>query len=223
MDPQQRLMLEVAWEALEHAGQAPDRLERSATGVYVGVTSSDYTYLQVQAGDAALYDAHFTSGIAHSVFSGRLSYLLGLQGPSLTIDTACSSSLVAVHLAVQSLRSGECRMALAGGVNLMLAQLDQATLGFALVRHVVDEAELLLIAVDSKWRNKGVGGYLLHNCIKKARNSGMTTLHIEVRENNRAIEFYQRAGFEEIHRRPAYYKGKDGACYDALSFTLLLS
>lgn len=121
MDPQQRLMLEVAWEALEHAGQAPDRLERSATGVYVGVTSSDYTYLQVQAGDAALYDAHFTSGIAHSVFSGRLSYLLGLQGPSLTIDTACSSSLVAVHLAVQSLRSGECRMALAGGVNLMLA------------------------------------------------------------------------------------------------------
>lgn len=109
------------------------------------------------------------------------------------------------------------------GVNLMLAQLDQATLGFALVRHVVDEAELLLIAVDSKWRNKGVGGYLLQNCIKKARNSGMTTLHIEVRENNRAIEFYQRAGFEEIHRRPAYYKGKDGACYDALSFTLLLS
>lgn len=121
MDPQQRLMLEVAWEALEHAGQAPDRLERSATGVFVGVTSSDYTYLQVQAGDASLYDAHFTSGIAHSVFSGRLSYLLGLQGPSLTIDTACSSSLVAVHLAVQSLRSGESRMALAGGVNLILA------------------------------------------------------------------------------------------------------
>jgi len=121
MDPQQRLMLEVAWEALEHAGQAPDRLEHTATGVFVGVTSSDYTYLQVQAGDPSLYDAHFTSGIAHSVFSGRLSYLLGLQGPSLTIDTACSSSLVAVHLAVQSLRRGECRLALAGGVNLILA------------------------------------------------------------------------------------------------------
>lgn len=121
MDPQQRLMLEVAWEALENAGQAPDRLERSATGVYVGVCSSDYVYLQLKAGDPALLDAHFTSGIAHSIFSGRLSYLLGLQGPSLTIDTACSSSLVAVHLAVQALRTRECRMALAGGVNLMLA------------------------------------------------------------------------------------------------------
>jgi acyl transferase domain-containing protein/acyl carrier protein len=121
MDPQQRVMLEVAWEALEHAGQAPSRLERSATGVYFGVCSSDYTYLQLKSGDPSLLDAHFTSGIAHSVFSGRLSYLLGLHGPSLTIDTACSSSLVAVHLAVQALRAKECRMALAGGVNLILA------------------------------------------------------------------------------------------------------
>ncbi len=121
MDPQQRLLLEVTWEALEHAGQAPDRLEKSATGVYIGSCSTDYTYLQVKAGDPTLLDAHFTSGIAHSVLSGRISYLLGLQGPSLTIDTACSSSLVAVHLACQALRSGECRMALAGGVNLILA------------------------------------------------------------------------------------------------------
>ncbi len=121
MDPQQRLLLEVIWEALEHAGQAPDRLERSATGVYVGATSSDYTYLQLKSHDQALLDAHFTSGIAHSIFSGRISYLLGLQGPSVTIDTACSSSLVAVHLACQALRAGECRMALAGGVNLILA------------------------------------------------------------------------------------------------------
>lgn len=109
------------------------------------------------------------------------------------------------------------------GVNLMLAQLDQATLGFALVRHVADEAELLLIAVDPKWRNRGVGALLLSNCIIKARKSGISTLHLEVRENNKAIDFYQRAGFEQIHCRPAYYKGKNGACYDALSFTLLLS
>ena len=121
MDPQQRLMLEVAWEALEHAGLAPDRLQRSPTGVYMAVCSSDYTYLQVKTSDPTLLDAHFTSGIAHSIFSGRLSYLLGLQGPSLTIDTACSSSLVAVHLAVQALRARECRMAIAGGVNLILA------------------------------------------------------------------------------------------------------
>ncbi|CDN87115.1 type I polyketide synthase [Hydrogenophaga intermedia] len=121
MDPQQRLLLEVAWEALEHAGQAPDRLEGSRTGVYVGVTASDYAYLQLMSGDRALLDAHFTSGMAHSIVSGRLSYLLGLQGPSLTLDTACSSSLVAVHLACQALRAGDCRMALAGGVNLILS------------------------------------------------------------------------------------------------------
>jgi len=121
MDPQQRLLLEVAWEALENAGQAPDRLEGTRTGVYVGVTASDYAYMQLMSGDRALLDAHFTSGIAHSIHSGRLSYLLGLQGPSLTLDTACSSSLVAVHQACQALRAGDCRMALAGGVNLILS------------------------------------------------------------------------------------------------------
>ncbi len=121
MDPQQRLLLEVAWEALENAGQAPDRLEGSRTGVYVGMCSSDYAYLQLMSEDRSLLDAHFTSGIAHSIGSGRLSYLLGLQGPSVTLDTACSSSLVAIHLACQALRAGDCRMALAGGVNLILS------------------------------------------------------------------------------------------------------
>lgn len=121
MDPQQRLLLEVGWEALENAGQAPDRLEGSRTGVYIGMCASDYAYLQLMSEDRSLLDAHFTSGIAHSIGSGRLSYLLGLQGPSVTLDTACSSSLVAVHLACQALRAGDCRMALAGGVNLILS------------------------------------------------------------------------------------------------------
>jgi acyl transferase domain-containing protein/acyl carrier protein len=121
MDPQQRLLLEVAWEALENAGEAPDKLCDSRTGVFVGMCKSDYLLLQVKENDPELFDVHYASGNAHSVVSGRLSYLLGLRGPSVTLDTACSSSLVAVHLACQSLRLGECDMAIAGGVNLVLS------------------------------------------------------------------------------------------------------
>jgi 3-oxoacyl-(acyl-carrier-protein) synthase/acyl carrier protein len=121
MDPQQRMFLEVSWEALEHAGQAPDRLFGSQTGVFLGVCTSDYMHLLHAAGDRARIDAYYGTGSAFSVASGRLSYVLGLQGPNLPVDTACSSSLVAVHLAAQSLRAGECRMALAGGVNMLLS------------------------------------------------------------------------------------------------------
>jgi acyl transferase domain-containing protein/NAD(P)-dependent dehydrogenase (short-subunit alcohol dehydrogenase family)/acyl carrier protein len=119
MDPQQRLLLEVTWEALENAGQNPDRLAGSPTGVFVGVCNSDY-FLKRFEGARGSVDAYVATGNAHSVASGRISYILGLKGPSLSVDTACSSSLTAVHLACQSLRAGECRMALAGGVNLIL-------------------------------------------------------------------------------------------------------
>ncbi len=121
MDPQQRLLLEVAWEALEHAGIAPDSLYNSATGVYVGVSANDYAQVQREAAGLEHIDPYYSSGVASSIVSGRLSYVLGLQGPSISVDTACSSSLVAVHLAVQALRAGECRLALAGGVYLMLS------------------------------------------------------------------------------------------------------
>ena len=119
MDPQQRLLLEVAWESLEHAGRAPDSLVGSATGVFVGISSMDHAHL-VLGGPPESHDAFMPQGIAHSAASGRLAYVLGLQGPALSVDTACSSSLVAVHLAVQSLRRGESDMALAGGVNVIL-------------------------------------------------------------------------------------------------------
>jgi acyl transferase domain-containing protein/acyl carrier protein len=119
IDPQQRLLLEVAWEALEHAAIAPSSLSGSTTGVFVGISGSDFQ--EVAVGDDASLDAYTASGAAHSVASGRLSYTFGLNGPSISIDTACSSSLVAVHLAVTSLRSGECSLALAGGVNVMLS------------------------------------------------------------------------------------------------------
>ena len=128
MDPQQRLLLEVTWEAFERAGIAPDSLSGSSTGVFVGMASSDYGQVQLTARGLDGLDAYYASGTAHSIASGRISYLLGLQGPSITLDTACSSSLVAVHLACQSLRSGESNLALAGGVNLILSPENSITL-----------------------------------------------------------------------------------------------
>ncbi len=118
MDPQQRLVLEVAWQALENAGQNPKGLDGSRTGVYIGVTGHDYGDLLREAG--GLLDIYAGTGNANNAVAGRLSFLLGLQGPCFSVDTACSSSLVAIHLASQGLRNRECSMALAGGVNVVL-------------------------------------------------------------------------------------------------------
>ena len=121
MDPQQRLLLEVAWEALENAGQGPRALTLGLTGVFVGMTGDEYARLFYRYGDPSVFNTYFASGIARSVAAGRISYTLGLQGPNLTLDTACSSSLVAVHTACLHLRMGECRIALAGGSNVVLS------------------------------------------------------------------------------------------------------
>jgi acyl transferase domain-containing protein len=119
MDPQQRLLLEVAWHALEDAHLRPDQLRGARCGVYVGLTVDDYKGLQ--ATDRLQIDAYTGTGNLFCVAAGRLSYILGLRGPCLSVDTGCSSSLVTVHLAVQALRAGECDAALVGGVHLMLA------------------------------------------------------------------------------------------------------
>nr|MDT0659518.1 beta-ketoacyl synthase N-terminal-like domain-containing protein [Micromonospora sp. DSM 115978] len=127
MDPQQRVLLEVSWEALEDAGIKAETLEGSATGVYVGINTSDYLQLLAMH-PAAADDPYLATGNTFSVAAGRLSHLLGTHGPSLAVDTACSSSLVAVHLAARSLRSGETDLAVVAGVNLMLSPLTTASL-----------------------------------------------------------------------------------------------
>jgi myxalamid-type polyketide synthase MxaB len=117
LDPQHRLLLECAWESLEDAGEAPDRLVNSATGVYVGITTSDYARIGRRGLDEA--DVYSASGTALNAAAGRISFALGLQGPCMAIDTACSSSLTAAHTAVQALRARECDLALVGGVNVI--------------------------------------------------------------------------------------------------------
>ncbi|MET9110650.1 type I polyketide synthase, partial [Streptomyces zhihengii] len=119
LDPQGRLLLETSWEALEHAGINPDELRGSATGVFLGISNHDYSEQQL-ALEVEELEAYTLGSRASTFTAGRLSYWLGLQGPSLSLDTACSSSLVAVHVACQSLRAGESELALAGGCNVLL-------------------------------------------------------------------------------------------------------
>ena len=119
VDPQQRLLLEVVWEALEGAGIAPARLIGSRTGVFVGAFALDALVSQMNVYNRELANPHAATGASLSILANRISYLFDFQGPSIALDTACSTSLVAVHLACESLRSGDCDLAIAGGANTM--------------------------------------------------------------------------------------------------------
>ena len=125
MDPQQRVVLEVAWEALENAGITPHAIRGTQTSVFIGLTTNDYSISFSGRLRPEDRDAYIPFGQASNFAAGRLSYFLGVRGPAVVVDTACSSSLVAVHLACQSLRRRESDTALAGGVNLMLGPRKQ--------------------------------------------------------------------------------------------------
>lgn len=120
MDPQQRLVMETCWEALEDSGLAPDKLQGSKAGVYFGASTNDYVRMRQETGSRFDTDSYQLLGEAQMI-AGRVSYTFGLHGPAMVVDTACSSSLTAVHLACQSLRTGESDLALAGGVNALLS------------------------------------------------------------------------------------------------------
>jgi acyl transferase domain-containing protein/SAM-dependent methyltransferase len=157
LDPQQRLLLEVSWEALERAGIAPAAIMGTRGGVFIGLSGGDFLQLQMKLGDPLDIDAYMASGSSPAVASGRLSYTLGLQGPSLTIDTACSSSLAAVHLACQSLRLGECQMALAGGVSVILMPEINVTFSKARMMAPDGRCKTFDASADGYVRSEGCG------------------------------------------------------------------
>ena len=161
MDPQQRVLLEVTWEALQHAGLATDSLAGSATGVFVGIGPADYAQQYVLRGEPTEIDAYLATGNAHSVASGRISYLLGLHGPSISVDTACSSSLVAIHLACESIRSGSCTTVLAGGVGILLGEQNYISLSKARMMALDGRCKTFDAAADGFVRSEGCGMVVL--------------------------------------------------------------
>ncbi|MER6677258.1 beta-ketoacyl synthase N-terminal-like domain-containing protein [Streptomyces sp. NPDC000983] len=159
MDPQQRLFLEVAWEALEDAGVRADRMSGTRTGVFVGLNTTDYQQLVTRR--EADVDLYYGTGNSFSATAGRISYFLGLRGPSLAVDTACSSSLTAVHLACQSLRAGESRLALAGGVNVMATPTVFLSMGAAGALAPDGRCKTFDDSADGYGRGEGAGVVVL--------------------------------------------------------------
>lgn len=159
MDPQHRMLMEISWEAVEHAGLRPDAMSGTATGVFVGMSHDDYVMV---TNDAGLYDqAYAFTGTPFSMASGRISHSLGLQGPSMTMDTACSSSMVAVHQACRSLHQGESDMALAGGVMLMLDPSNYSSASGQGMLSPTGRCHSFDIAADGFVRAEGCGIVLL--------------------------------------------------------------
>ncbi|MEX1041603.1 MAG: aminotransferase class I/II-fold pyridoxal phosphate-dependent enzyme [Pirellulaceae bacterium] len=169
MDPQQRLLLEVTWEALENAGIPVRGLSDSQTGVFVGISNSDYGRMMIRGLDSL--GAYSATGSSLSIAANRISYLFNLRGPSIAIDTACSSSLVAAHLACRSLRSGESDLAVAAGVNLILTP--EGTVTFSQARMMAPDGKCKTFdaKADGYVRGEGCGAVILKR-LSDARRDG---------------------------------------------------
>ncbi len=157
LDPQHRMVLETAWDAIVNAGIAPRRLAGTRTGVFLGIQYSEYGQLQVRQNDTSSLDKYYATGNHLNAAAGRLSYFLGFRGPCVAIDTACSSSLTAVHLAAQSLRSRESDVALAGGVNMILSPDLSAVLSMAGLLSPDGRCKTFDAAADGYVRAEGCG------------------------------------------------------------------
>lgn len=156
IEPQQRLMLETVWEGLERAGYAPSALRGSRTGVFVGVAANEYAHL-LSSESIDKIEPHFITGNALNAISGRVAFALGFEGPAVAIDTACSSALVAVHQACQALHSGDCDMALAGGVNVLLSPVTVVAASRARMLSPVGRCKTFDASADGYVRSEGCG------------------------------------------------------------------
>lgn len=169
MDPQQRIMLEVVWSLLENAGYHPNRFKDLKTGLYLGIAGSDYSQLVSQSQDGI--KAQAATGLSHAMTANRISYLFDFQGPCEAINTSCSSSLVAVHNAVRAIRCGECEMAVAGGVNVILSPVSQIGFGKVGVLSKTGKCRTFDRDADGIVRGEGAGAVLLKK-LSDARRDG---------------------------------------------------